>query len=371
MATPTPTVNMSSSTKVSDSQQAMQKLYPMMTTAQYNQYMSNKANFFKGTIAVCVTYAVFATALLLIALFSESAKEFIGNTIMPFTVTYVIGTIITVTVVAVLVSKYKPSIPVTNLYDRDVCPDYWTLEQTPASDLAGIPLETQALMKYRCRPNNSVYNHQTYFDANSKNLVNYQANDLTGGTSKVYNSDTQVSLPNTVVPNIYGQTPFNVSTNTSDPTKVRFGTMIDPTKINAKSDQATYNLVNGTGSDNKTYYLKDMYGNTAIGSTQIWNSTTDSKGTHAKNTMMCDMVYPNYLSTKDYLDFPHQPNQYRCSWAKNCGIPWTTACPDSNDTLPNDINVPPPPPPPAVQGSGLVYGPTGTTTAASSTPAPV
>jgi len=372
MATPsTPSVNMSSSTQISDSQAAMQKLYPNMTTAQYNSYVANKTNFFKGTVAVCVTYAVFAAGLLLVTLFSDSAKEFVGDTIMPFTITFVIGTIITVAVVIMQVVNYKPSIPASNIYDKDVCPDYWILEQTPDSELKQASTTNQPLLKYRCRPDPNVYNYPTFYDSTNSKLSQYQNNNLVNALGSA-NTIDKTGVYTGVNQNIYGHNPINVNANTSA-SQIRYAlpnTNTDLTNL-AKTQPALANLLGGVGSGaTKSYYLQDMYGNTAIGSTPIWNSTNDPNATNAQQTMMCDMVYPSYLSAKDYLDFPDKPNQYRCAWAKQCGIPWTTACPDSNDTLPTDININSLPsnapgasvtPPPGTPGGPptIVFGPQG------------
>jgi hypothetical protein len=358
----TQSVTMSASTKIPDSQAAMLKKYPHMTPAQYKAYTSHKNNFFKGTIAVCVTYAVFAFGLLIISSYSESSKEFIGDTMMPFTITFVIGTVLIVIGLVLLINSYKPVFPPNNLYDKDVCPDYWILEPTPTNELnnPAISLANKSLMGYRCRPNPNIYNYQTYFSQdqgkNTGKMNRYQPTDL---KNNVYNTDSATSRAENAKKNIYGHIPLNINTNT-DPSKIRYAIQNNTDVSNLKNQPALANLLGGVGSGNKkSYYLNDMYGTTTIGNTPIWNTSNDANNTSANKTMMCDMVYPNYLSAKDTLDFPNQPNQYRCAWAKECGIPWTTACPDSNDTLPNDINVNIVPGQPTPSASTTILGPAG------------
>lgn len=310
----TPSTVTSSNSQVNTDYEKMLKTNPNMTLVQFNKYKNNRSNFYKGSIAVCVTYSVFAFLLLMLALFSERAKEIIGDTIMPFTITFVIGTVIIVTCLVIQITTYKPTFNAEYLYDRDVCPNYWKLEKTPDDELATFDPSIKAMMKYRCKPDNSLYPLNTYYNSTT-GLQNYKN-----------------GVQDTTNPNIYGHTVFTSnSANSTDPSKYRYGVVLSAGANDNVNNPGKYQLVNGVqNGKTNTNYLNQMYGNSAIydakGSLNPIKPATNI-GAGSTNTMMCDMVYPNFIASKDYQDFPDSPNLYRCQWASACGIPWTTACP--------------------------------------------
>lgn len=321
MATPSTatTVSTSNSADTNSDYVNLLKTNPGMTLAQYNQYNENKTKYYKGSIAVCVTYSVFSLLLLLLAFFSERAKEIIGDTIMPFTITFVIGTVIIVTILAIQISSYKPHFTTDYIYDRDVCPNYWKLEKTPPEELSQFNKDIQPMMKYRCKPDTSIYPLNTYFNGTNA-LKKYTANV----------EDTRNN-------NIYGHNIFKSnSTNTTTPENYRYGVVLNAKDNDKINNPGLYQLVNGVqnGTTNINY-LNQMYGNTNItdstGSINKAVPGNTSVNAGSNNTMMCDVVYPNFIAAKDYKDFPNSPNLYRCQWASACGIPWSTACPTNNN----------------------------------------
>jgi len=126
----------------------------MSTDISNGQYAStvaaNRANYFKGSIAVAVIYGVFAISLFLIALFSAKAKElFIGN-MLPFVLTLCIGMLVIVAMLTVWLIRYKPPTNIVFEYDNMKCPDYWTLTRSSKTDLNYVGESDKYRAKYKC-----------------------------------------------------------------------------------------------------------------------------------------------------------------------------------------------------------------------------
>ena len=51
-------------------------------------------NMFKGTVIICIVYAIFGFILLAAAYFSDIARDLLFNRFLPFTLVYIIGTIL-------------------------------------------------------------------------------------------------------------------------------------------------------------------------------------------------------------------------------------------------------------------------------------
>lgn len=339
----TDTITTSSSTEMTDDYEKLKRQNPSLTMEEYNKYNSNKTNYYKGTIAVCVTYSVFALILLLLSIFSEKAKEVIGDTIMPFTITFVIGTIIIVVLLTIQITTFKPYIPDVKLYDRDVCPNHWNLEETPKALLDTFSPDIKNLMRYRCVPPKSPSGDYQIYPLNSYT-------NTTTNTLNTYSSSTNYTRPNIYNHNVV----YGTGINNSD---IRYGVNLEYEATDKTNNPAKYNLtkgVSGTGGDN-VKYLDKMYRNNSTQNINFANSagsimnitspkigeTNISPSSDNNNIMMCDEIYPNYISAQDYKDFPSTPNKYRCLWSQQCGIPWTTACPNPLAPLEKPTLTPP------------------------------
>lgn len=122
-----------------------------LTPQQLREYTGARASYFKGTIAVAVTYGVIAISLFLITVFSPEGKTIITETLFPFTVTFIGGMIVVIALLLIAIFSVKPP-PVYKLeYDNYKCPDYWQIQETPKGVLSSISSsEDKARMKYRC-----------------------------------------------------------------------------------------------------------------------------------------------------------------------------------------------------------------------------
>jgi len=165
---------------------------------QLKAYERQRANYFKGTIAVCVVYGLIALGLLIVATMSVTGKAIITGELMPFMITFVGGMIFVI--VALLVSLFSAKPPQVSLfeYDKLKCPDYWRLQETNASQLAGFPEDIRARMRYVCKRDTAISEDKPDANVTANNnqddivllrssmaMYNYLSNDLKGGTGKV------------------------------------------------------------------------------------------------------------------------------------------------------------------------------------------
>ena len=143
-------------------------------------YKEKRERIFKGTILVCVFYAIFAFILLAISFMSPSVKSLLLDKFLPFTSIYIIGTIIVIIFLVIQIFDYKAiKHDRTNNYDDLSCPDYWSLESVPVDEDTKDNFDRTTnynLFKYRCKLNPQVFNK---FDLYSTNANNFHFTNLT------------------------------------------------------------------------------------------------------------------------------------------------------------------------------------------------
>ena len=185
---------------------------PGLTVGDIQVYNINRSNYFAGTIAVCVIYGVFSLILLLITIFSPSGSQLITSTFRIFTITFIIGMIIAITLLTLAVVSYKPTQLSQNPYDPQMCPDYWKFEQTDPDTLKDKYTQSQQfLMQYQCvNPNatsNIVYtglpalsSGTTEDNVNIQALYTYTSSNISayGSSSKLDCSKVYPALLNSV-----------------------------------------------------------------------------------------------------------------------------------------------------------------------------
>lgn len=134
------------------------------TDEEIELYTAERYKIYRGTIAVCIIYAVISLILILVGYFTIWGRNFILGTILPFIVTYIIGTIIIIIILANSVSNYKP-LKIDNRigYDSELCPDYWKLVVSDPSeykDSTGkVYLSSNVnpnLFRYKCVMDNEI-----------------------------------------------------------------------------------------------------------------------------------------------------------------------------------------------------------------------
>lgn len=259
--------------------------YPELTEDDIKAYKVNRTKLYKGTIAVCIAYGVFAGLLLLLAIFDARGRQVLTEDMLPFVITLVGGMFFIIILLVIQVATSKPKALQRGIYDGDMCPDYWKLEKTPdvlkKSDVTNwIPTTTENsdryLMKFRCVPDkDNVYDLNKKWDTTSNKLVDVQ------------NADT----------NTFGQTYYN----TNNTVYKTWDDAANKDIVNQKLEKAS-----------KLMYAPDKVG----------------QGSNNK-FVLCDRVYPELLAKEDAINFPRAPNTLRCKYADLCGIPWTGVCPKS------------------------------------------
>lgn len=128
-----------------------------LSKVQKEAYEIRRSKIFKGTIAVCVIYAVIATLILLVTLFTNFGKNVLAELLFPFTITIIAGMILIVLILGIAVTKYKPPEITFDLYNSLSCPDYYKLKKVENSDLSLYPREKQPYINYRCEADTNVY----------------------------------------------------------------------------------------------------------------------------------------------------------------------------------------------------------------------
>ncbi|NDB84187.1 MAG: hypothetical protein EB127_15945, partial [Alphaproteobacteria bacterium] len=112
---------------------------PNLTDNDIKTYNMKKLNYFKTTITICAIYGSFALFMLLIVLFSPAGSSFITEKFKTFTLTFIAGLVIIITMLVALVTTFKPTMMDAPPYDGDMCPDFWhaELQKPTASSGAG------------------------------------------------------------------------------------------------------------------------------------------------------------------------------------------------------------------------------------------
>jgi len=157
-----------------------------------------KHNYFMGTIMICVVYGILAILMLSIGYFTTMGKEILFNTLLYFTVTFVIGTIVVIIITTIMILQYEPPdviIKTPDLYSNSTCPDYWTYEKIEDKTLYGNDVSygsgcnvsnlpqyklTDSYTDYKCVPDINIFTQPNTFTLSSASdaddFKNYLAN---------------------------------------------------------------------------------------------------------------------------------------------------------------------------------------------------
>ena len=339
-------------------------------------YETRKEKIFKGTLAVCIVYAGLALLLLVGSYMFPSLKYVIFESFLPFTIVFIIGTILLIAYLFYSVLNYKPVKINKNFdYTNISCPDYWTLEfNNNFGDYMDSNSINKNLFNYRCVLNSNIFSkydiyrtnkidsqanvgiakeandtpsttlntlsaidaidsaNNKYYFADIKNLKNKAKLDKIIGTydSNIYNELVTSSL----LMNNYVKDSTD-STNEKTVYK-QFGSAnnkdvdVDKKTGYNASDQTTYNIepvtVNNEGSA-ANFHIKKV---SLIPSTSTYLDNITSDGTTAisKIPLVCNRVYPLLLATKDKEISKNSSGRYdenilRCAYSKLCGVPWS------------------------------------------------
>jgi hypothetical protein len=242
-----------------------------LSKAQKEAYEIQRSKIFKGTISVCVIYAVVATLILLVTLFTNFGKTVLADSLFPFTITVIAGMILIVVILGISVSNYKPPEITFDTYNSLSCPDYYTLEKVAKSDLDTYPKEKQPYLNYRCKANPNVY------PVRMVDSTQYLGIGTSGAVG--------IGTTNSSVVGIGTNSPYYTSMN-----------------------------LTGTASTQWQKYYTDI--NTNINT---------AGGGRSFDPKKCDTVYPYLLANYDSLN--DNPTVLHCEWSKQCKVPWSSVCP--------------------------------------------
>ena len=141
-------------------------------------YEHRKENIFKGTIAICIVYAFIALIILLSSYIFPTIKFVIFEKFLPFTIVFIVGTILLIIYLFYNILYFKPIKINKNFdYTNISCPDYWKLEykQELGKYFDSNTINTN-IFNYRCVLDSNIFSKtDLYF-----NQKNKYVNDATG-----------------------------------------------------------------------------------------------------------------------------------------------------------------------------------------------
>lgn len=306
-------------------------------------YKDRKEKIFYGTIAICITYAIIAILLLIASYLSEKVRLILLTRFLPFTVIYIIGTIVIVLFLMHQVLNFKAiKIENKNKYDENSCPDYWTLKTYKTDDIKNLfdaNVNTN-YFKTRCVLNNNIYNRSVMKD---KYNLNFDIVGTSNLNSNLYSAHDNI---NNILKKITGNENYN-SNIYHDLIKSSFvmnnykiknedtSTIIFEPHLNLNNPEInkttdirpyTYHTTPKTGS----YGIADT-ASTIIAynkSGKSFHYDTNSGTAISSNIpFICDSVYPSYLASQDILlsknNSKLDQNVLRCAYSKICNVPWS------------------------------------------------
>lgn len=353
---------------------------PKLSTYDLTIYNQKAKKVFWGTIAICILYTIIALIMLLGSYMSGKFKYVLLNRFFPFTIVFIVGTILLVSYLYYQVYNFLPiKINRANEYNVLSCPDYWKLEQvgikydygSTNSNAFDSNIMTQ-LFDYRCVMDPTIFN---------KGIMAKQGKAIDNKSYKVTNIDIidDTIGPYTTIPsldtyknslyidssNILNNSVFNTySVQQNYPknlllhhnmimnnysyinkptTAVKEGnndTLTFKYKYNIPSanpnkyenDLKIYNLnfnkntVNAaTNNRINVKLVKDKDNKITTGITYGSTDTPDAQ--LSSIPIVCDKLYPLYMATADKelnkIDPNNDENLNRCAFAKACNIPWS------------------------------------------------
>lgn len=279
--------------------------------AELEAYNTERYSMYRGTISVCVIYASIALILILLGYFTQWGHDFILGTILWFTITYIIGTILIIIYLGYLVTDYKPHKTDTRVnYSNDICPDYWKLvisNDTEYKDGAITSNVNQNLFKYKCVPDDKIFN----------------TNAIKLGNANKYNLDSSKNLfvdlslgQNSSAPGLINDKRDQFNT---------YSLYMDGYEINTAHAESTND---DPGKYSVTALTSDSTQLASITDNTTSINTADASGKR-KIPLQCDKVYPLFLASMDKqnaaLNSNDPKNVFRCAYSKACGMPWTEA----------------------------------------------
>lgn len=278
-------------------------------TIQENSYndinFEKRTNMFKGTIIICVAYGIVAFLLMLSTAFSNSARIVLFNNFLPFTLVFIIGTILIICLMVYFIFSY---IPVNMNYRLDglTCPDYWDVELLNDNYINNSfdPSYPSSFFKYKCVMNKDIFDKKRMFIDSYDSLSNQYKSNAYKYTN--------------ILDSLRYSTEYDGLAGTYD---VRSNTYLENDLEQLKDYAKLYKDVN-------KYTIKDIqkYIDT--------NSETLSSNilSNLKNIALIQNNYkkPDYIATRDYIDLISTSNLLWNSSKSASPITWNYSTNISN-----------------------------------------
>ena len=159
---------------------------PELTDYDITMNSLHQDNMFKGTIVVCIIYAVFAFILISAAYFIDNIRNLLFDKFLPFTLIYIVGTIIIIMIFIYNILTFTPKKIDKRKVDENIsCPDYWKLEileDDAINNSFDVDNYSKNLFKYRCVMDDNVFNKLSIFkqDKQAKPENKYKIGNLPG-----------------------------------------------------------------------------------------------------------------------------------------------------------------------------------------------
>lgn len=249
-----------------------------------------KMKMFKMTILTCVFFSIIAGTLLFTMMFTQWGKENIYDKMSYFVFTFTIGTLFVISILLYNIYSFEPTKTKQGLeYDSEICPDYWDLVKEDQEVIENIDLNglNTNHFKYKCKLNTDIV---------SKNKMVSKFSDPSTTPLKLGAKESStVLMSNKNIQNIEG---------IEDENKQYLNVMSHINRQEFDEDELIAN--SSATQDCSDDYLSNI------------NNTYP---------IICDQVYPMFLSSIDQKNKKDDPNakSLRCAYAKQCNIPWTEA----------------------------------------------
>jgi len=137
---------------------------------------------FKGTIVICIVYAIFGFIIVLLSYLSESVRDLLFNKFLPFTIVYIFGSILIISLMLYYIFTFEPvKIDRKNDIDDISCPDYWKVEIIDDKYIGdSFDKIYKNDFKYKCVLDKDVFDKSQMFKYH--NLKNYRMTNNIGRT---------------------------------------------------------------------------------------------------------------------------------------------------------------------------------------------
>lgn len=126
-------------------------------------------NMFKGTIIICIIYAVVGLLLVILSYFFDKIREFLFDTFLAFTIVFIVGTILIVSTMLYYIFTFKPvKINKGNNIDEISCPDYWTATIIDDKYIgANFDPNYTNEFNYKCEMNTDIFDKKELYKKNN------------------------------------------------------------------------------------------------------------------------------------------------------------------------------------------------------------